>query len=75
MEYIPSKELGHADGLFRLIPMFKKMFEDTVIASLRSENEIKNVLFNTVSELPITSNEIRIKTKKNDFIGKINCRK
>ena len=40
MEYLPSKELGHADGLYRLIPKFNKPFEDTVIASRRSENEI-----------------------------------
>ena len=43
MDYIPSKELGHADGLSRLIPKFNELFEDTVIASLRLENEIKNV--------------------------------
>ena len=51
MEYIPSKELGHVDGLSRLIPKFNEPFEDIVIASLRSEEEIKYVLFNTVSEL------------------------
>ena len=60
MEYIPSKELEHADGLPRLITKFTKPFEDTVIALLRLENEIKNILFNTVSELPITLDKIRI---------------
>ena len=64
MEYIPSKELGHADGLFRFIPLFNQPFEDTVIASLRSENEIKNVLFNTISELPVTLDKIKIEAKK-----------
>ena len=40
VEYIPLKELGHADGLSTLIPKFNEPFEDTVIASLRSESEI-----------------------------------
>ena len=47
MEYIPSKEFGHVDRLSRFIPKFNEPFENTVIASLRSENEIKNVLFNS----------------------------
>ena len=38
LEYIPSKELGHTDGLSKLIPKFNEPFEDTVIASLRSKN-------------------------------------
>ena len=41
MEYIPTEELGHMEGLSRLIAKFNKLFEDTVIASLRSKNEIK----------------------------------
>ena len=36
MEYIPSKESGHAGGLCRLIPKFNEPFEDTVIASQKS---------------------------------------
>ena len=34
MEYLPSKEFGHAGGLSRLIPKYKEPLEDTVIASL-----------------------------------------
>ena len=68
---IPSKELGHADGLSSLIPKFNEPFEDTVIALLRSENEIKNVLFNTISEQPVTFEKIRIEAKNDNFILKI----
>ena len=71
MEYIPTKELGHVDGLFRLIPKFNKPFENTAIASLRLENEIKNILFNIVSELPVTLDKIRIEAENDDFIVKI----
>ena len=63
MEYTQTKELGHVDGLSRLIAKFNEPFEDTAIASPRSENEIKNVLFNTVSELRITPEKIRIGIK------------
>ncbi len=41
IEYIPSRELGHTNELSRLIHKFNEPFEDTVIESLRSENEIK----------------------------------
>ena len=47
------------------------MFENIVIALRRLENEIKNFLFNTVSELPFTLDKIRIEAKKEDFIVKI----
>ena len=43
MEYIPSKELGDVDGPFSLITKFNGPYEDTVITSLRPENEIKIV--------------------------------
>ena len=59
MEYIPLKELEHVNGLSKLIPKFNKPIKDIVIALLRSENKIKNVLFNSVSELPVTLDNIR----------------
>ena len=71
MDYIPVKLLRHVDELSRIIPKFNEPFEDTVIALLQLENEIKNVLFNKVSELPITFDKIGIETKKDDFIVKI----
>ena len=38
---------------------------------IRAKNEIKNVLYDTVRELPITLEEIRIKLEKDDFIIKM----
>ena len=69
MEFLPSKEIAHADGLSRLIPKNTKPLEETVIASLRSEMDVKYVLFNIVTELPITLEEIKFKTKFDEFIN------
>ena len=48
IEFLPSKEIAHADGLFRLIPKYTEPLEETVIASWKSEMDVKYVLFNTV---------------------------
>ena len=41
MELLPSKEIAHVDRLSRLIPKNTKSLEETVIASLMSEIDIK----------------------------------
>ena len=68
MEFLPSKKLGHADGLSRLIPRTGEPLEDLVIASLRSERDYSSILFNTVKELPVTLDDIREKAESDDFI-------
>ena len=50
MEFLPSKEIAHADGLSRLIPKNTEPLEETVIASLKSEMDVKYVLFYTVKK-------------------------
>ena len=69
MEFLPSKEIAHADRLSRLIPKNTEPLEETVIASLNSEMDVKYVLFNTVKELPVMLEEIKFKTKSNKFIN------
>ena len=71
MEFLPSKKLSYADGLSCLIPKFSEPLEDTVIASIKTENEIKNVLHNTARELPIILEQIRLKLRNDDFILKM----
>ena len=44
MEYVPSKSLGHADRLSRLIPKYTEPLEETVIAELRDESELSGVM-------------------------------
>ena len=71
MEFLPSKKLGHADGLSRLIPKFSEPLEDTVIAALHAESEVKGVLCNAIKELPVTLEEIRKRAESDAFIKKI----
>ena len=71
MEFLPSKKLGHADGLSRLIPNISVPLEDTVIAALKAEKEAKDMLCNTVKELLVTLDEIRWKDENaNEVKGK-----
>ena len=51
MEFLLSKKIPHADGLAGLIPKIRELLKETVIVSLDSEMDIKNVLYNTVKEL------------------------
>ena len=72
MEYIPWKKFRHANGLSRLIPKYKKKkkkttLEDTVIASLQSEGELKTTICNTVRELPVTHEQIKQETLFNEY--------
>ena len=69
MEFLPSKEIAHADGLSRLIPKNTEPLEETVIASLKSEMDIKYILFNTVKKLPVTLEEIKFQRKFDKFIN------
>ena len=64
IQYMPSKKITHADGLSRLIPNNAEQLEETVIAALKQEQELTEVLINTVSELPVKLEEI-LKSSKN----------
>ena len=70
MEFLRSKKIPQTDGLSMLIPKIREPLEETVVASLSSEMDVKNVLYNTVKELPVTLEEIRFKAKFNKFIKK-----
>ena len=70
MEFLPSKKLGHADGLSRLIRKFSVPLEDIEIAAVKAEKEVKDMLCNTVKELPLTLDEIRGKARSYPFIKK-----
>ena len=47
------------DGLSRLVLKYSEPFEDTIIAALRTDCEIKNMIANTIKELPVTLLEIK----------------
>ncbi len=41
---LASKNICHADGLFRLVPKNTELFEDSIIATLRTDCERKNMI-------------------------------
>ena len=70
MKFLPSKEIAHANGLSILITKNTEPLEETVIASLRSEMDIKYILFNAIiKEIPVTLEEIKSMTKFDKFIN------
>ena len=71
IEYLPSKQISHADGLSRLVPKYSEPFEDIIIAALRTDCEIKNMIANTIKELPVTLLEIKSEAMNDDFITSI----
>ena len=71
IEYLPSNQISHADGLSRLVPKYSEPFEDTIIAALRTDCEIKNMIANTIKELPVTLLEIKSEAINDEFITNI----
>ena len=52
----------------------QKPFEDTVIAALRSENEVENTLNSTIRELPVSLKEIKREAVRDKFIREIKAK-
>ena len=71
LEYSPTNKISHADGLSRLITNQCQLLEDSVIAALRSDCEIKSIIEITVRDLPVTLSEIKSEAIKDDFINEI----
>ena len=63
MELLPSKEIAYADGLSRLVPKNTKPLEETVIGSLKSEMDVKYVLFNTVKKYQLHLRRFNLRQK------------
>ena len=68
MVFLSGKWLVHEDELSRLTPKPCEPFEETVVATLRLEIEIKSMLYNTIRELPVTMMEIRNEAKTDKYI-------
>ena len=58
IEFLTSKNICHADRLSRLIPKNTEVFEDSIIATLRTNCKIKNMIAITVKELPVILTDI-----------------
>ena len=71
MEFLPSKKLGNANALSRVIPKFLVPLDDTVINALKAEKEVKDILCNTAKKLPVTLDEVKGKSENDAFIKKM----
>ena len=71
IENLLSKQISHTDGLSKLVPKYSEPFEDTIIAALRTDCEIKDIIANTIKELPVTLHEIKSEAVNDDFITNI----
>ena len=71
LEYLPTNKIGHADGLYRLIPNQCQPLEDSVITVIRSDCEIKSIIENTVRDLLVTLSEVKSEAIEDDFINEI----
>ena len=69
MEFLLSNILGHKDVLSKLITKLCEPLEETVIATLTLETEIKSIFYNTILELQVTIKDIRNKAKIDKYIA------
>lgn len=65
------KKLGYLEGLWRLIVKYKESLEDTVLAVLKVEIELKCILCNVVWKLRVRLETIKSKAEKDAFINKM----
>ena len=65
----PTIKFGHADGFSRLISKYKELQEDTVIASLQSEVELKTTLCNTARKIPLMLDQINQEALHDEYIN------
>ena len=71
IEFLTSKNICHADSLSRLIPKNAEVFEDSIIATVRTDWEIKNMIANPVKEFPVTLADIKRESWEDEFIQSI----
>ena len=75
IEFLTSKNICHANNLSWLILQNTKVFGDSIIATLRMDCEIKNMIANTVKELPVTFFDIKRESREDEFIQSIKSKK
>ena len=69
--FLTSKNICHADSLSWLIPQNTEVFDDSIIATLGTDCEIKNMIANTVKELPVTLVDMKRESREDEFIQSI----
>ncbi|XP_065084918.1 uncharacterized protein LOC135707115 [Ochlerotatus camptorhynchus] len=63
IQFIPTASFGNADVLSRLMSCHSKPDEEYVIAALQTESDMKAILADSISSLPVTSDMISKETQ------------
>ena len=69
--FLTSKNICHTDSLSRLIPQNTEVFEDSIIATQRTNCESKSMIANTVKEFLVTLADIKRESREDEFIQSI----
>ena len=69
--FLTCKNICHLYSLSRLIPKNTEVFEDSIIATVRTDCEIKNLIANSVKEFPVTLADIKRESREDEFIQSI----
>lgn len=68
IEFLTSKNICHVESLLRYILKNMEVFKDFIIVILTMNCEIKNMIVNTVKELPVTLADIKRESWEDEFI-------
>ena len=68
IKYRKTTDFGQADGLSRLIANHQTPTEETVIANIALEKDIRSILADSIRNIPVTADEIRHESKKDAVI-------
>ncbi|GAA55633.1 hypothetical protein CLF_108552 [Clonorchis sinensis] len=70
IRYASTEKIGQADALTRLIASREMEPEDTVIATVAVEPEVRAVVLETMNQLPVTFDAVRDATKNDSILQK-----
>ena len=68
IEYRPTHQFGQADGLSRLPHKFDCTFDET---KLTSENQVNQLLGESIDAMPVTAEDIAEETQKDRLLSQI----
>lgn len=71
IQFVPTDEFGHADLLSRLMKCHERADEEYVIASVQMEADVKAVLSDSTSSLPVTSEMIAAETSRDPALQSV----
>lgn len=71
IEYVQTDQFGHADILSRLINTHSNEEEDTVVASITLEEDIRSALVAIISSLPLSHDDIIRETNKSEVLQQV----